>query len=106
MQKRIILSLLVVGLAIVIASVFFIRPREMHVIRVVSPPSIIASLPHWVAEERGLYKAHDLEIQTISFNSSDLMIRALYGGDADFLPAVSLLDVAQAAINRGSDEVR
>lgn len=106
MKRGVVLLLGLLGLAVVAIALFVVPPRETHPVRIVSPPAIIASLPHWIAEERGLYADEGIEIRTVSFNSSRLMIEALYGKDADFLPAVSLADVALAAINRGSDQIR
>ncbi len=92
-----ILVALIVLLGLVVAVIVF-RPPRQYDIRIVTPPSIIASLPHWIAEEQGLYERNLLRVETIDVQSSPLMVEALINHDADILPAVSLPDL----INRAS----
>jgi ABC-type nitrate/sulfonate/bicarbonate transport system substrate-binding protein len=75
-------------------TLFFIvgRPKR-EAIRIVTPPTIIASLPHWIAEQNGYYTDEGLEVRTISLTNSSLMVQAITSNDADVLPAVSLVDV-------------
>jgi len=91
-------------LAIIAVVLYLIAPAKTRdVVRVVNPPSIIASLPHWVAEERGFYKEAGVEVKAIAVSSSAVMAQAITSGDADVLPAVSLLDVLTSqgqALNR------
>lgn len=61
-------------------------------LNIVIPPTIIASLPHWVALEQGYYDEEGFEINEYGLNDSRIMITALQNNDADFLPAVSLVD--------------
>jgi len=83
-----------VALAIVAVVLFIVvPPKTRDTVRVVNPPSIIASLPHWVAEERGFYRDAGIEVKAIAVSSSALMAQAITSRDADVLPAVSLVDV-------------
>lgn len=87
----ILLSLVVALLAANVAI-----PQEFAV-RVVTPPAIIPSLPHWVAEEKNIYADYRLRVETLNITGSDLMVQALISNDADVLPAVSLVDVANVS---------
>lgn len=79
-----------------IGAYLMVKPPPEYDLRVVNPPSIIASLPHWVAVEKGFYRDERLRVKTISASNSALMVQAIQSGDADVLPAVSLLDILQA----------
>ncbi|NPD48106.1 ABC transporter substrate-binding protein [Lentimicrobium sp. S6] len=88
-------SVITIGvfLVIILFGVKFFIKKEVYDIKIVTPPSIIASLPHWVAEKQNLYEKYGLKVHTVDLTNSNLMITALQGGDADVLPAVSLVDV-------------
>lgn len=91
-------------IATLLLIVYLVIPETKIVtVRIVTPPLIIASLPHWVAEELNYYTDEHLDVKTTSYNNSAGMVGALYAGDADFLPAVSLVDVVQASYFKGSD---
>ena len=96
------------AIVLVFLIVLFVLPEKelkTNVIRITIPSRIIASLPHWVAEDKNLYKDMGLIVKTISYNNSKHMIDTLYSGDSDFLPAVSLVDVVQASHFKGADKV-
>lgn len=95
-SKRVLIAL---GLLIVllVGINYLIRPPVTYDIRVVTPPSIIPSLPHWIAVEKGFYKEAGLNVMTIDITNSTLMVQALVNGDADVLPAVSLVDAINAS---------
>jgi NitT/TauT family transport system substrate-binding protein len=84
-------------LALLLLSRWTMEPDDSDV-RIVAPPAVVASLPHWVAEERGFYADEGLVVSTLQVTSSDLMVQALLDGDADVLASVSLVDV----VNGGS----
>ena len=69
-------------------------PKEPGLVRIVAPPSIIASLPIWVGQSEGLFQRHQLKIEVVDLTSSRFMVQALVSGNADVLPAVSLVDLA------------
>jgi ABC-type nitrate/sulfonate/bicarbonate transport system substrate-binding protein len=100
-SKRVLIALAVFIVALVVIN-YLVRPPVTYDIRVVTPPSIIPSLPHWVAVEKGFYKEAGLNVLTIDITNSTLMVQALTTGDADVLPAVALVDVinAKASPNR------
>jgi NitT/TauT family transport system substrate-binding protein len=79
---------------------YFIPSKEKVVVNVVFPPSLIASLPHWVALENNYYQEAGISINPYEVNDSKLMIGAIYSKDADFLPAVSLSDVINTSSNK------
>ena len=91
-MKKYVISIGVLIVIILFGIKFFVK-KEVYDIRIVTPPSIIASLPHWVAEKQNLYEKYGLKVHTVDLTNSNLMITALQGGDADVLPAVSLVDV-------------
>lgn len=89
-----------IGLIVVIMISLMVFPKkEKADITIVTPPSIIATLPHWISIEKGFYEDENLNIETKNFSGSDLMIKALSRGDADILPAVSLLDLINHSKN-------
>ena len=77
---------------LLLANYFVTNPPPVD-IRVVAPPEIIASLPHWVAEDEGFYDDENITVHTVSLTNSALMVQALSADDADILPAVSLVEV-------------
>lgn len=83
------------GVLVVVLFILYskVEPPTIADINVVTPPSIIASLPHWVAEEEGFYEEEGLVVHAIGVNGSPMMMQALVDQDADVLPAVSLVDV-------------
>lgn len=91
-SRRLLFVLLALVVLLAVLNLLTKKPTEYDV-RVVTPPAIIASLPHWVAEERKLYSNLQLNVSTLPATSSDLMAQALYNRDADVLPAVSLANV-------------
>lgn len=68
-------------------------PPTVKTVRVVTPPAIIASLPVWIAEEKGMFLNRGLNIQLVDLTSSPLMVEAMLAGNVDVLPAVSLVDL-------------
>src|SRR5436190_10503471 len=100
-SKRVLFALVSVVVLLVIVN-YLLKPPVTYDIRIVTPPSIIPSLPHWVAIERGFYKDAGLKVLNIDVTSSTLMVQALTSGDAEILPAVALVDVvnAKASPNR------
>lgn len=91
-SKKTLVGLLI-AIAVGLIIYFAIGKPERDTIRIVTPPSIIASLPHWIAEEKGFYRDEGLTVRTISVTSSQYMAEAISANDADVLPAVSLVDV-------------
>ena len=97
MQRRTLLILLAI-VVVVLASIYVLigPPPEKKAIRIVTPGSIIASLPIWVAQERKLFEQEQLQIEITNMTDSKLMVESLLAGNADVLPAVSLADLAAA----------
>lgn len=95
MNKKISIALLfVVVIGLLFAYLKVGPPPEKEVIRVVTPPAIIASLPIWIAEKEQMFTKRNLVIELIHVTNSRLMVEALLAGNADVLPAVSLADLA------------
>jgi ABC-type nitrate/sulfonate/bicarbonate transport system substrate-binding protein len=59
---------------------------------------VMASLPVFIAEDQHLFPNHGLQVQTISFSSSNDMVSALVSGQVDVLPAVSLVPLIHLEI--------
>ncbi len=93
-KKSVVVALVV--LVISLATIYFkIGPPPMKsTVRVITPPSIIASLPIWVAQKEDMFTSRNLDIEFISLSNSRLMVEAMLAGNADVLPAVSLADLA------------
>lgn len=96
------LSILAIG---IIFSLILLPRSDPAVVRIVTPPSIIASLPHWVAEDRDMYKDYGLSVEIVEYNVSRQMIDSFQAGDADLLPAVSLVDVVKSAQKLASNNI-
>lgn len=91
MKNRIIVVLSVIALALLIW-VFLTPNKEKGRVRICFPPTLIASLPHWVAMDQGFYAEEGIEPIELPFADSKTMISSLYYNDADYLPAVSFAD--------------
>lgn len=95
MKKKFIIPLLI--LAIVVLAIAYVKvgpPPQNITVRVITPPSIIASLPVWIADEKGFFASKNLDIEFVDLTNSKLMVEAMLAGNADILPAVSLVDLA------------
>jgi NitT/TauT family transport system substrate-binding protein len=95
-KKTLVILLVAIGIGLIVF--FTIGKPEPDTVRIVTPPSIIASLPHWIAEEKGYYRDEGLAVRTVSVTSSQYMAEAISANDADVLPAVSLVDVINSQI--------
>ncbi|HHJ18483.1 MAG TPA: hypothetical protein ENJ84_01415 [Gammaproteobacteria bacterium] len=88
----------VYGLAVLVVALAFayirIGPPPEAPVRLVTPPAIIASLPVWIAEQEGFFDKRNLKIEFIDLTNSKYMVETLLAGNADVLPAVSLVDLA------------
>lgn len=95
MARKIVLGLLVALVAtLAIVYVKIGPPPTTDTIRIVTPPSIIASLPVWVGDTKNMFKKRNLDISFVDLTNSRLMVEAMLAGNADILPAVSLADLA------------
>lgn len=50
---------------------------------------MVASLPAFVAQERGFFREHGVEVELVAFANSNDMVNALIAGEIEVLPAVS-----------------
>lgn len=91
MKNKLLIGLSAIAVGLIIW-VFFTPDKKKNNVRVCFPPNLIASLPHWVAMEKGFYSEVGLDVTEIPFAKSETMISSLYSNDADFLPAVSFAD--------------
>lgn len=94
MNKKIlngILLLLIISLTIAYLKIG--PPAKTDEIKVICPPSIIASLPIWIAEEKLFFKNNNIKINLIDVTNSKSMVESLVAKNADILPAVSLVDM-------------
>lgn len=69
-------------------------PRE---VRMAYPP-IIPSLPVFVAQQQHLFEKQNIRLGTVPLNSSNDLVNALVAGQADVLPAVSLVPIVHLEI--------
>ncbi len=89
---------LAIGLSILVLVLLVIyyeigpKPRR-ELVRVVTPPSIIASLPVWVADRERMFENANLDVAFVDVTNSRMMVEAMLAGNADVLPAVSLVDL-------------
>ena len=59
---------------------------------------IIPSLPVFVAQEQHLFDKEDLQVKAIALGSSNDLVNAMLAGQADILPAVSLVPIIHLEI--------
>lgn len=93
-SKLTVVLLVAIGLAVAINNM--IRTPSTVDVRIIIPPTIIAALPHWVAEDQGYYEQEGISVHPIALTTSGLMVQALSSDNADVLPAVSLVDILNA----------
>lgn len=93
-RRTTIVALLLMAVALAATYILLGPPPTKHAIRIVTPPSIIASLPIWVALDEGYFKDEFLDVELVNVSDSKLMVEALLADNADILPAVSLADLA------------
>jgi NitT/TauT family transport system substrate-binding protein len=85
---------------ILVATAFAIWKSSRRVpgeVRVAYPP-IIPSLPLFVAQEQHLFEKENLQAQLLPLSSSNDLVNALVAGQADMLPAVSLIPIVHLEI--------
>lgn len=71
--------------------------RDKSAVRIAYAP-ILASLPLFVAQEQHLFARAGIVARPLSFSSSNDMVNALIAGQADVLPAVSLVPIVHLEI--------
>src|SRR5260370_10866277 len=59
---------------------------------------IIPSLPIFVAQEQGLFDKENLQLKAIALGSSNDLVNAMVAGQADILPATSLVPIIHLEI--------
>lgn len=85
---------------LVLAALLLVRlrlERDKHAVRIAYAP-ILASLPLFVAQEQNLFAREGIKVRPLSFSSSNDMVNALIAGQADVLPAVSLIPIVHLEI--------
>ncbi|WP_411725265.1 ABC transporter substrate-binding protein [Methyloglobulus sp.] len=92
-KKTIVAILMALVIALFVVYVRIGPPPVVKTVRVITPPAIIASLPVWIAEEKGMFLNRGLNIQLVDLTNSQLMVEAMLAGNVDVLPAVSLADL-------------
>src|SRR5450756_3081310 len=60
---------------------------------------IIPSLPVFVAQEQGLFDKENLRLKAIALSSSNDLVNAMVAGQADILPATSLVPIIHLEIH-------
>lgn len=96
-------ALVVVAGIAVLAAVFYSpkeppKPREVRVLY----PKIVASLPHFVAQKKGIYQKYNLSVKADPVAKSPDMIDGVRMNKVDFLPAVSLVDTVNVSIDEAT----
>lgn len=66
-------------------------------VRMAYPP-IIPSLPVFVAQQQHFFERQNVKLETLSLNSSNDLVNALVAGQAEVLPAVSLVPIVHLEI--------
>jgi ABC-type nitrate/sulfonate/bicarbonate transport system substrate-binding protein len=93
--------LLPFGIAVLVAAaavgIWKSSRRAPEEVRIAYPP-IIPSLPLFVAQEQHLFDKENLKVKMLSLSSSNDLVNALVAGQADMLPAVSLIPIVHLEI--------
>jgi NitT/TauT family transport system substrate-binding protein len=93
--------LLVIGAAVILllalGGVWKSTHREAGEVRV-AYLQIIPSLPVFVAQEQGLFEKENLRLKAIALSSSNDLVNAMVAGQADVLPATSLVPIIHLEI--------
>jgi len=93
--------LLPFGIAVLVAAaavgIWKSSRRAPGEVRIAYPP-IIPSLPLFVAEDQHLFEKQNLKVEMLSLSSSNDLVNALVAGQADMLPAVSLIPIVHLEI--------
>ncbi len=97
MRSRLLaIAAVLIVVAVLVGAWKSFRPAAGEV-RMAYPP-IIPSLPVFVAQEQHLFEQDSLRLQTLSLSSSNDLVNALVAGQADVLPAVSLVPIVHLEI--------
>jgi ABC-type nitrate/sulfonate/bicarbonate transport system substrate-binding protein len=93
--------LLPVGIAVILAAAAVAVWKSSHrlpgEVRIAYLP-IIPSLPVFVVQEQHLFEKENLKVEMLSLSSSNDLVNALVAGQADMLPAVSLIPIVHLEI--------
>src|ERR1700687_1542428 len=95
------LLLLTIGVAAVLLAGLLASCKRVHEDRAevrVAYLQIIPSLPVFVAQEQGLFDKENLRLKSIALGSSHDLVNALVAGQADILPATSLVPIIHLEI--------
>jgi ABC-type nitrate/sulfonate/bicarbonate transport system substrate-binding protein len=90
-----------IGAAVVFLAAFLGSCKPAHQDRAevrVAYLQIIPSLPVFVAQEQGLFEKENLRLNAITLGSSNDLVNAMLAGQADILPATSLVPIIHLEI--------
>jgi ABC-type nitrate/sulfonate/bicarbonate transport system substrate-binding protein len=97
MRSRLLPFGIVVLVAAAAVGIWKSSRRAPGEVRIAYPP-IIPSLPLFVAREQHLFEKQDLKVEMLPLSSSNDLVNALVAGQADMLPAVSLIPIVHLEI--------
>jgi len=97
MRSRLLPFGIVVLVAAAAVGIWKSSRRAPGEVRIAYPP-IIPSLPLFVAEDQHLFEKQNLKVEMLPLNSSNDLVNALVAGQADMLPAVSLIPIVHLEI--------
>ena len=97
MRSRLLPFGIVVLVAAAAVGIWKSSRRAPGEVRIAYPP-IIPSLPLFVAEDQHLFEKQNLKVEMLSLSSSNDLVNALVAGQADMLPAVSLIPIVHLEI--------
>ncbi len=92
MKKIIFISLTAIAILLTVYYYYIPDNKEVNV-RIGVLPTIVSTLPHWVAMEKGYYKDANIKVSEYPNNSSKMLVELLQNNDLDFLTGVSTTDV-------------
>lgn len=92
-----LLPIAAVILALAVIGVWKSSSRSSDEVRIAYPP-IIPSLPLFVAQEQRLFKKVNVKVTMLPLSSSNDLVNALVAGQANMLPAVSLIPIVHLEI--------
>lgn len=97
MRNRVIVVVSVAAVGVLLIWALAGRPDRQALVRIAYPP-IVASLPVFIAEDRGLFTQNEVDSEIFQFSNSNDMVNALVAGQIDLLPAVSLIPLLHLEI--------
>lgn len=96
MSTKIISVCLTIICGLLLIVLIAVPQKQTSTVKIGMLPTITATLPHWIAMEKGFYKEEGLSVEIYPNSSSASLVQAMINKEIDYVPGVATVDVMNA----------